>query len=85
MKPKLNGKRFEDHTVPLELLKDFAALQEMLVEVAKWEFRRSHPNRERIPRNFSEGVDLHLTSVDEGSAVLTIGAIFTDCFRLPTA
>lgn len=80
LKPKLNGERFGDHTVPLELLKDFAALQEMLVEVAKWEFRRTHPNRERIPRNFTEGVDLHLTSVDEGSAVLTISLVFNSLF-----
>ena len=80
LKPTLNGERFQDHTVPLELLKDFAALQEMLVEVAKWEFRKDHPNRERIPRNFAEGVDLHLTSVEEGSAILTISLVFAGLF-----
>jgi hypothetical protein len=80
LKPKLNGERFGDHTVPLELLKDFAALQEMLVEVAKWEFRNTHPNRERIPRNFTAGIDLHLTSVEEGSAVLTISLVFASLF-----
>ena len=80
LKPTLNGERFQDHTVPLEMLKDFAALQEMLVEVAKWEFRKDHPNRERIPRNFTEGVDLHLTSVEEGSAILTISLVFAGLF-----
>ena len=64
LKPKLTGARFQNATVPLELLKDFSALQEMLVEVAKWEFRNNHPDRERTPRNFTAEVDLHLTSVE---------------------
>jgi hypothetical protein len=80
LEPKLNGERFDRHTVPLELLKDFSALQDMLVEVAKWEFRNNHPDRERIPRNFTDGVDLHLTSVDEGSAKLVICLVFAGLF-----
>ncbi|HXR40166.1 MAG TPA: hypothetical protein VN776_13795 [Terracidiphilus sp.] len=80
LKPKLKGERFQGATVPLELLKDFAALQEMLVEVAKWEFRKNHPNRVRIPRNFAEGVDLRLTSLDEGCAILTISLVFASLF-----
>lgn len=78
--PTLEGARFEDHTVPLELFKDFSALQEMLIEVAKWEFRKSHPNRERIPRNFTNGLDLHLEAVEEGSAILKISLVFASLF-----
>lgn len=80
LKPKLKGERFQNATVPLELLKDFSALQEMLVEVAKWEFRNTHPGRERIPRNFTAEVDLHLTSVEEGCAILTISLVFASLF-----
>lgn len=80
LKPKLTGARFQNATVPLELLKDFSALQEMLVEVAKWEFRNSHPDRERTPRNFTAEVDLHLTSVEEGCAILTISLVFATLF-----
>jgi hypothetical protein len=80
LKPKLKGERFQNATVPLELLKDFSALQEMLVEVAKWEFRNTHPGRERIPRNFTADVDLHLTSVEEGCAILTISLVFASLF-----
>lgn len=80
LEPKLNGERFQGHTVPLELLKDFSALQEMLVEVAKWEFRKDHPKRERIPRNFMDGVDLHLTAVEDGSAKLVICLVFSSLF-----
>src|ERR1035437_1999267 len=80
LKPKLKGERFQNATVPLELLKDFSALQEMLVEVAKWEFRDTHPGRERIPRNFTAEVDLRLTSVEEGCAILTISLVFATLF-----
>ncbi len=62
------------------MLQDFAALQEMLVEVAKWEFRRANPKRKRVPRRFTEGVDLHLTSVEDGSAILTISLVFAGLF-----
>ena len=79
-KPTLDGERFQDHTVPLELFKDFAALQEMLIEVAKWEFRKIHPDRERIPRNFTNGLDLHLEAVEEGSAILKISLVFASLF-----
>jgi hypothetical protein len=33
--PRLVGDRFEGHAIPLEVLKDFAVLEEMIVEVAK--------------------------------------------------
>ena len=72
LKPRLNGARFEGHSVPLELFKDFTALQEMLVEVAKAEFKKDKPHRERIPRNFTAEIDLRLTGIEEGSAILSI-------------
>jgi hypothetical protein len=72
LKPKLIGERFQGHAVPLELLKDFSALEEMLIEVAKWKFKQEHPDRERIQRNFANGIELQLAGVDEGSAILKI-------------
>ena len=81
LNPTLEGERFQDHTVPLEIFKGFSALQEMLIEVAKWEFRKSHPNREQFPRNFTGGLDLHLEAVGEGSAILKISLVFASLFR----
>ena len=80
LKPALNGQRFEKHSLPLELLKDFAVLQEMLVEVAKWEFRRSNPDRKRTPKNFATDIDLHLEQIEEGSAILKITLVFATLF-----
>lgn len=65
--PRLTGKRFDDHTLPLEILKDFAALEEMIVEVAEWKFLQEHSDRKRV-RNFSKDLELHLSGVEPGSS-----------------
>lgn len=80
LKPILDGERFRDHRVPLEVLKDFAALQEMLVEVAKWKFLQEHPQRERVQRNFTKDIELQLSGVEEGSAKLVIVLAFSTLF-----
>lgn len=80
LKPKLIGERFQGHTVPLELLKDFSALEEMLIEVAKWKFLQEHPGRERIQRNFTKGLELQLAGVEDGSAILAIVLSFSALF-----
>ncbi len=70
--PRLIGARFEGHAVPLEFLKDLAALEEMIVEAAKAEFLKDHPYRQRVRSGFAKGIELKLTEIEEGSAVLTI-------------
>lgn len=80
LKPRLDGERFNEHSIPLELLKDFAALEEMLIEVAKWKFRQTHPDSKRIQRNFSKGLELHLAGVEEGSAIPAIVLMFAGLF-----
>jgi hypothetical protein len=66
------GQRFSDHTIPLEFLRDLSALEEMVIEVAKWRFIEEHPDRKRIPRGFTDGVSLKLSGIREGSAVPSI-------------
>jgi hypothetical protein len=80
LKPKLNGDRFSGHAVPLEILKDFAALQEMLVETAKWKFRQENPHRERVQRNFAKDIELQLVGIEDGSAILAIVLSFSSLF-----
>lgn len=85
LKPRLEGERFNEHSIPLELLKDFAALEEMLIEVAKWKFRQAHPDNKRIQRNFSKGLELHLAGVEEGSAIPAIVLMFAGLFPAENA
>ena len=67
------GMRFDNHAIPLELLKDIAVLEEMVIEVAKWVFLKNNPDRQRSPRGFTKGIHLKLTAVDPGSTILSIG------------
>jgi hypothetical protein len=71
-KPKLCGARFANHAIPLEVLKDFAALEEMLIEVAKREYLEQFPSRHRAPRGFIRGAELRLAAIEEGSAVISL-------------
>jgi len=75
LRPRLTGARFEDHGIPLEFLKDLAVLEEMIIEVAKSEFLEDHPDRQRSPRGFTEDIELKLTGIEDGSAILTISLI----------
>lgn len=78
--PRLVGARFDDHTIPLELLKDLAALEEFVVAVAKWKFVQQH-GRVRAPKGFTDHLSINLSSVGEGSAVPSIVIEYND----PTA
>lgn len=67
--PRLTGKRFEDHAIPLELLEDFSALEELVFEVAKHLYLIDNPARQRVARGFTNGVSLKLSGIEDGSAV----------------
>lgn len=80
LRPRLVGRRFEQHTLPLDILKDFSALEEMLIEVAKRQYLAAHPDRQRTPKGFTKGLELHLTAVKEGSTLTVIALAFAELF-----
>jgi hypothetical protein len=75
LRPRLVGARFEGHAIPLEFLKDLAVFEEMIVEVAKAEFLKDHPSRKRSPRGFTEGIELKLTGIEDGSVIPVISLV----------
>ncbi|WP_019627245.1 hypothetical protein [Thioalkalivibrio sp. ALJT] len=85
LSPQLVGERFRQHTIPLELLKDLAVLEELVVEIAKHCYREAHPGRQRIPRGFTDGISLHLRAIDTGSAIARIDLKTPDGELLPPA
>jgi hypothetical protein len=82
LQPRLRGKRFDSGSVPLDVLKDLSVIEEMMEEIARQLYLREHPNRIRSPRSFLEGISLHLTSIESGSAIPNI-AILRDSDFLP--
>lgn len=67
--PRLTGARFEDHTLPVSILEDFTALEELIIDVAKGIYLVENSNRKRVPKGFSDGIYLKLTDIEEGSAI----------------
>lgn len=67
--PKFNGYRFKDHTLPVHILEDFIALEDLLIEVAKDIYLKENANRKRVPKGFSDAIYLKLVEIEEGSAV----------------
>src|SRR4051794_1078295 len=84
LSPKLVGKRFEAHSIPLELLGDLAVLEEMIIEVAKWRYLQENTDRKRSPRKFTEGISLTLTAVEDGSAIAKIALALAVSGLIPT-
>lgn len=84
LQPIFDGDRFSEHTLPLEVAKDLAAYEVLVIELAKHLYMKDNPERERVPKGFAADFHLHLEKVDEGSAkpllslvaasILTLGA-----------
>lgn len=78
--PRFEGARFEEHTLPLDVARDLAAYEVLVVELAKRLYLEDHPKRKRVPKGFESAFHLHLQRVDDGStrpllSVVTAGAL----------
>src|SRR5712692_597257 len=67
-----NGTRFQDHGIDLDVLPDLLAFRTLLVETAKELWRRHHPGRLRLPKNFEDSLQLKFFEVQPGSAAIPL-------------
>ena len=77
--PKLTGSRFDDHSIPVDLLEDFAVLQDLIFDIAKDIYLEQNPERQRVPKGFTDDVYLKLVDVDPGSAIAKFILASTIC------
>jgi hypothetical protein len=75
MRPRYTGARFDEHAIPLELLSELAVIEEMIVEVAKWAFLQDNRDRKRSPRGFTDGIEIKLAGLEEGSSIAVLGLV----------
>ena len=66
--PRFVGLRFEDSTLPFDLLDDLSTYQELLFQVAKDVYYKKN-GRKRVPNGFGNGVYLKLGEIKDGSAI----------------
>ncbi len=74
--PRLCGARFEDGTIPLQVLSDLTALREMVIDVAEWCYLSENPSRQRVSRGIADKIDLKLAG--DGSVVPIIDITTTE-------
>ena len=75
LSPRFTGDRFQNHAIPLALLKNLDALQGIISEIVRAQFIEKHPGRKRLPRGFCDGLTLFLAGTGEGSFVANIALI----------
>ncbi len=80
LRPRLRGARFKGGVIPLEVLRDLAVLEEMLIEVAKWKFLEANNGRRRTPRGFGDKVELKLVGIEDGSAIPVLAIAFAGAY-----
>lgn len=67
----LEGGRFTEHPgkIPVECLNEIAIYRRCIVSLATDAWRSDHPERERLPKNFSQDFQLSLSGIGSGSAL----------------
>ncbi len=68
LQPRFDGKRFEEHTLPLDVARDLASYEVLIIELAKRLYLDANPSRKRVPKGFEAGFHLHLERIDDGCA-----------------
>jgi len=69
LKSTFKGKRFDEHTLPMGLMRDLLAYESLIIDLAKHLYRVQHPNRQRLPKGFAASFRLHLKDIEPGSAM----------------
>ncbi|MBX3640284.1 MAG: hypothetical protein KF888_07200 [Nitrosomonas sp.] len=89
--PRFTGVRFDEHTLPVDVARDLAAYETLIIELAKHLYLQDHPDRQRVPKGFAANFRLDIERIDEGSArpmlalvmagVLALQGGERDCFE----
>ena len=79
---RLRGGRFHEGAVPLSLLRELSALEELIVAAARERFLSENPNRKRVPKGFTQDIQLKVTGIAKACSVVEI-SVADESPRLP--
>jgi hypothetical protein len=74
LQPRFVGARFDQHTLPVEVARDLAAYEELIIQLARVLYLREHPTRKRVPKGFADDFSLRLERVEDGSTKVVLVA-----------
>lgn len=67
VQPRFTGARFDEHSLPVDVARDLAAYEALILELAKHLYLQDHPDRQRVPKGFSANFRLDIERIDAGS------------------
>ena len=70
------GERFDQHSVPVDVLQELKTYRDFVVDVARQLFFKENPGRERLPKGFVDNFQLSLTAITDGSADCHLARVF---------
>lgn len=74
--PKFKGARFDDHHLPVDVLGEFKAYNDLVLALSKHLYLAKHDDRERVPRGFADQLQLKITSIERGSVAVKIERVY---------
>lgn len=66
------GERFNHANLPVAMLDNIKAYQDLLLDLAEEIWREKNPDRRRLPKNFRRNLSLSFSHLEEGSAVAVL-------------
>jgi hypothetical protein len=81
---RFDGPRFQDHGLDVDVLPEIMTYKRLLQETAKELWRRKHPKRIRLPKNFDAELTLKFFELEAGSTGVPLvrDLILTDQLQL---
>ena len=80
--PRFTGERFDEHTLPVEVARDLAAYEALVIELAKHLYKLDNPERERAPKGFAANFRLDIQDIDEGSTKPLLAVVMSGVLAL---
>ena len=74
--PEFTGHRFDEHTLPVDVARDLAAYEALLIDLAKHLYFLDFPDRQRVPKGFSD-FNLGIERIEAGSAIPVLALVAT--------
>jgi len=80
--PRFTGARFDEHTLPVDVARDLAAYETLILELAKHLYMQDHPERQRVPKGFASNFRLDIERIDEGSVKPMLALVLAGALAL---
>ncbi len=80
--PRFTGQRFDEHTLPVEVARDLAAYEALVIDLAKHLYKLENPKRERAPKGFAANFRLDIQEIGDGSTKPLLAVVMSGMLAL---